>query len=441
MNDWRAVWRTTPMRLTLRLVSLFVAVSLATFAAAWWLSNKALLEATETVLKQEIAELLVPREPDGIAGAVRALAATADPDHLIVQYDTPAGPIGNYLGPLPPGKLRQADLTDRTHDVDATFILHSEAVAGGRLTVGADAQAFDELREIFARVLGFAMLPTALVVLAGGMLIARRAARRLAEIEATLTRLAAGDWAARLPPLTGPPDDLSRVGEGIDRLAAAQQASVAALHQVSADIAHDLKTPIQRLSVLLDQARSQAPDLQPLDRADAEIQGIVATFEALLRIAQIEGGGSRTRFAPVALGPLARTLAELYEPAAEESGHALSLTLTDPATITGDRTLLGQVIANLLENALRHSPSGPVALTVEGATLTIADRGPGIPEDERQNARRRLYRLDRSRSTPGNGLGLSLVDAIVTLHGGTLDLSDNLPGLQVTVRFESITGM
>jgi len=436
MNRWRAIWRTTPMRLTLRLVALFVLVSHATFAAAWWQSNKTLLDATETVLEQEIAELSASQQPDGIARAVRAVAATADPDHLILRYDGPNGPVGNYQGPLPPGDLRQAVLEDGGNDIDGAYILRSAEVAGGLLTVGQDADALEELREVFARVLLFAMLPTALIVLTGGMLIARRAASRSAAIEATLARLTAGDWAARLPPFDGPPDDLSRVGAGIDRLAAAQEASVAALRQVSADIAHDLKTPIQRLSVLLDQARTLSPDLAPLDRAGAEIEGIVATFEALLRIAQIEGGGSRARFAPVALGPLAQTMADLYDPAAEESGHRLTLVLRDPATISGDRTLLGQVIANLLENALRHTPPGPVTVTVEGATLTIADRGPGIPDNERQSVRRRLYRLDRSRSTPGHGLGLSLVDAIVKLHGGTLELSDHDPGLRATVRFD-----
>ena len=162
--------------------------------------------------------------------------------------------------------------------------------------------------------------------------------------------------------------------------------------------------------------------------------GIVSTFEALLRIAQIEGGGPRARFAPVDLGALATTMAELYDPAAEESGHHLRVTLTAPATVQGDRTLLGQLIANLIENALRHSPAGgTVSLAVEGARLTLADTGPGIPPEEREAVLRRLYRLDRSRSTPGSGLGLSLVEAVVKLHGGTLALQDNAPGLRVVI--------
>lgn len=439
MSHWREVWHTTPMRLTLRLVALFVAASLLAFATAWWLASSALLDATETALNQQIAELAAAGPPEAVARATAAAAARADGEHLILRYDGPSGRVGNYLGPLPPGRLRQAELKDDAQGIEGPYVLRSTDVAGGRLTVGQDAGAFEELREIFARVLVFAMLPTALVVLAGGVLIAQRSASRLTSIEETLARLTAGELSARLPVLPGPPDDLTRVGAGIDRLAAAQEASVAALRQVSADIAHDLRTPIQRLAVLLDRGQAEAPQVKVLERAGAEIAGIVATFEALLRIAQIEGGSPRARFTPVALGPLAAMMVELYEPAAEESGHALTLALRAPATIRGDRTLLGQALANLLENALRHSPPGPVALTVEGATLTVADCGPGIPENERQAVLRRLYRLDRSRSTPGSGLGLSLVEAIVKLHGGTMELSDNTPGLRATVRFDTAT--
>lgn len=439
MSRWREVLRTTPMRLTLRLVTLFVAVSLVAFAVTWWLTDKALMDATETVLEQKIAELAASKQPDAISRAVMTAAGRADGDHMVLRYDGPGGAVGNFFGPLPAGKLRLADLEDKAHDIDGRFILRSKDVAGGRLTVGQDAEAFEELGGVFFRVLMLTLLPTALLVLAGGVVIAMRSARRLGAIEDALVRLTAGDLAARLPPLPGPPDDLTRVGAGIDRLAAAQEASVSALRQVSADIAHDLKTPIQRLAVLLEQARKQVPDLEVLDRAGTEIDGIVATFQALLRIAQIEGGSPRARFAPVALGPLAATMVELFEPSAEETGHSLTLTTRDPATVLGDCTLLGQAITNLIENSLRHSPPGPVKLTVDGTTLTVVDTGPGIPEGERQAVLRRLYRLDRSRSTPGSGLGLSLVDAIVKLHGGHLELSDNAPGLRVTVRLPNIT--
>ena len=227
---------------------------------------------------------------------------------------------------------------------------------------------------------------------------------------------------------------------GIDRLAAAQEASVAALKQVSTDIAHDLRTPIQRLALVLDQGAADLPDApaqEVFNRASAEIQHISTTFDALLRIAQIEGSGPGQNFAPVDLGQLARDIAELYDPAAQESGHLICLQVSGKTIVQGDRTLLGQAIVNLLENALRHSAPGTVTLTVDGQTLSVGDHGPGIPEAEREAVLRRLYRLDRSRNTPGNGLGLSLVAAIVRRHGAELILTDNHPGLLATIRFSA----
>lgn len=436
-TDWRAALRTTPMRLTLRLVALFVMIGTLAFGVTWWLANNALLEATRTALEQQLSELSGRGGPDEISAAVAAAARRADPDHAILRYDGPWGAVGNYDGPLSAARLEILHLEDEPNDISGDYVVMGRDVPGGRLTVGQDADAFEELREVFLKVLAFTLLPTVALVLGAGVLIAYRAARRLRIIEDTLARLEAGDLAARMAPMPGAPDDLSRVGAGIDRLAAAQEANVAALRQVSADIAHDLKTPIQRLSVLLDQARAQAPDSKVLARAGQEIDGIVAIFHALLRIAQIEGGSPRARFAPVDLGALATTITELFEPAAEESGHALILTLQHPLTISGDRTLLGQALSNLIENALRHSAPGPVRVTVTGAAVTVADHGPGIPAAERQAVLRRLYRLDRSRTTPGSGLGLALADAVAKLHGGRLDLADNSPGLRITADFSN----
>lgn len=435
--EWRDILRSTPMRLTLRLVSLFMLISLLTFAATWWLANKTLLDAAESALDVELYELSASGNVAGITAAVEALSASADPEDMILHYEAANGIAGNYRETLPGKGLREFDPRDGGDHLSDRYIVKSREVPGGVLTVGQSADAFDELREVFGQVLSFTLLPTILLVLASGMISARRSARRLGAIEDTLDRLRGGDLSARLPGMPGPADDLSRVGTGIDRLAEAQQTSTEALRQVSADIAHDLKTPIQRLSVQLAEARDELPNgasTVALDRAEAEVAGIVSTFQSLLSIAQIEGGSPRARFAPVDLSALAATMAEIYEPAAEESGHSLRVEIDSSAKIMGDRALLGQIIANVIENALRHTPPGSeVALTVDGSRMTIADSGPGIPAEEREKVLRRLYRLDRSRSTPGSGLGLSLVDAVVKLHGGTLELQDNAPGLRIVV--------
>ena len=438
MSGWREMRRSTPMRLTLRLVALFAAISLLSFAATWWMAGQTLLDAAEATLEQQIEALAATDDPETIARAVARAAAQADGDDLILRYDGPRGSSGNYAGPLPGGKLRLAELQDPDHDIDGLYVLRSKPVAGGVLTVGQDGEAFEELRETLITVLAYTLLPTVALALAGGIWIARRSARRLAAIETTLARLTAGDLTARLPALPGPRDDLTRLGAGIDRLAEAQEISVAALRQATSDIAHDLKTPIQRLALLIGDARAQAPDLAPLVQAEAEIAGIGAIFDALLRISQIEGGGARAHFAPVDLGALAQLMTELFTPAAEEGGHALTLELHQPATVSGDRTLLGQALANLIENALRHSPPGAVTIRVEHASLSVADHGPGIPAQERDAVLRRLYRLERSRTTPGSGLGLALVEAIARLHHGRLELFDNAPGLCVRLTLAAL---
>lgn len=427
------------MRLTLRLVAAFVAISLCSFAVTWWLANEAVIASTLSILDRQMHELTAPGTPDVIRDAVTAAAGQLDPRSTIVQLRTAQGTAGNFAGTLPAPAPRAAEIRDDALGIDSIYLLRQVRVPGGTLTLGEADDAVEELREIYLRVLVFAILPTALLALIAGVPLALRSTRRLAAIDAALARLTAGDLTARVHDDAQAADDLSVVAHAVNRLAAAQQASVEALRQVSADIAHELKTPIQRLGVLLDRARAEVgsgPAAEDLDRAADEVASIVTTFQALLRIAQIEGGSPRARFEAVALGPLATGIAELYAPAAEENGRDLSWSVTGPATVEGDRSLLGQVIANLLENALHHTPPGTqVTLRVEGPVVSVADNGPGIPAAEREAVLRRLYRLDRSRTTPGSGLGLTLVDAVCRLHEARLTLLDNHPGLCVRIDF------
>ena len=435
----RPLLRSNPMRLTLRLVAVFVTISLCSFAVTWWLANEAVIDSILSSLDRQMQELSAPGSAAAIREAVTAAAGQLDPRSTIVQLRTADGRAGNFAGDLPAPAPRAAWVRDHALGIDGVYLLRQMRVPGGMLTLGAVEDAVEELREIYLRVLIFAILPTALLALVAGVPLALRSTRRLAAIDAALARLTAGDLAARVQDDAEAQDDLSVVAHAVNRLAAAQQASVEALRQVSADIAHELKTPIQRLAVLLDRARAEmgrGPAAEDLDRAADEVAGIVTTFQALLRIAQVEGGSPRARFEAVALGPLASSIAELYAPAAEEGGRALSWSVTGPATVEGDRSLLGQIVANLLENALRHTPPGTrVTLRVEGPVLSVADNGPGIPAQERGAVLRRLYRLDRSRTTPGNGLGLTLVDAVCRLHDARLTLLDNHPGLCVRIDF------
>jgi signal transduction histidine kinase len=220
------------------------------------------------------------------------------------------------------------------------------------------------------------------------------------------------------------------------------QGLMESLKQVSADIAHDLRTPLSRLRHRLEAAREKAgSDGNPvIEQSIADLDAILETFSALLRIAQIESGAQRAAFSDVSLGQIVSTVSEAYAPVAEDRSQRLEAIVEQTPSIHGDRDLLTQMVANLIENPIRHCPPG-VGITVElrqeaGApTLCVADRGPGIAAAEREKVFRRFYRLEASRTTPGSGLGLALVKAVADLHGATVELSDNQPGLRVIVRF------
>src|SRR4030095_7282206 len=214
------------------------------------------------------------------------------------------------------------------------------------------------------------------------------------------------------------------------------------LRQVSSDIAHDLRTPLGRLRQHLEDARERAKTTADYDTATeaaiAEADELLETFSALLRIAQVEAGAQKSAFAELDLSALALSVGEAYQPAAEDSGHALDIKIEDGVSFTGDRQLLAQMISHLVENALRHTPAGSTGTlalrrTGPGYETEVADNGPGIPESERGKVFDRFYRLDRSRSTSGSGLGLALVKAIAGLHGLTIELGDRTPGLGVVL--------
>jgi signal transduction histidine kinase len=221
------------------------------------------------------------------------------------------------------------------------------------------------------------------------------------------------------------------------------------MRQVSADIAHDLRTPLNRLRIWIEAAQVAEAGGRPagadLAAALAESDALAQTFAALLRIAQVESGSPRARFVGLDLAAVVRSVAEVYEGVAAEAGMTLVCRAETPAPIVGDKELLTQVMANLIENALRHcSPGTAITCSVQvpgpSVIAAVADTGPGIPETERENVLRRLYRLEKSRSTEGSGLGLALVKAVAEVHDAELVLGDAGPGLVVTLRFPRAAG-
>jgi signal transduction histidine kinase len=260
-----------------------------------------------------------------------------------------------------------------------------------------------------------------------------------------LSKVSHGDIANRVP-LTGSGDDLDKVAAQINATLAHLQKLIESVNQASSDIAHDLKKPIGRLRRRLEEALSAKGDPKEfrgrVEESLEELDSIVETFEALLRITQLEAGARKARFCDVDLGSVLAEVADIYEPVVEEAGDSLESAVPTSlkGRIRGDRELLTQLFANLIENAIRHSPKGiriGVSLLnqVGRYVAVVWDTGPGIPTDERGNVFRRLYRLERARSTPGSGLGLSMVAAIADLHGASLELHDNKPGLRINVIF------
>lgn len=321
-------------------------------------------------------------------------------------------------------------------------------VAGNRLLVG---QSLDEVHDIaqlvLVSILWAGVLILALVMGVGGLL-AVRAQRRINRIAATMTLIGHGDLTARIP-VSVRGDDIDvlsgRVNEALDRLSAL----VDGMRQVSINIAHDLKTPLNRLAISVETAVARAkepPLVDLLDQAANEIRQINSTFDALLRIAQIEAGARRERFVAVDLSTTFERIRDAYVDVADERQQSLIIEW-QPALprIDGDADLLVQLCANLVENALRHGPPGTrVTLSArrlgDTVEMVCADDGPGIPDSERDKVFERLYRIDKSRSTPGSGLGLSLVKAIVELHRASITLAHNNPGMRVVVRFPVSTG-
>jgi signal transduction histidine kinase len=313
---------------------------------------------------------------------------------------------------------------------------------GSFLLVAQDASRLTDMQHAIVSAFVWAGGVTLVLAIAGGLLIGSNFLRRIDTITRTSRAIMGGDLSARIP-VRGTHDEIDQLVASLNAMLERIQQLMDGLRQVSSDIAHDLRTPLGRLRQHLEDARERATSTADYDAAAesaiAEADELLETFSALLRIAQVEAGAQKKGFSDVDLSELVHSVAEVYQPAAEDSGHRLSYKVEDGVHLPGDRPLLAQMISNLVENALHHTPAGSdVALCLRkagnGFEIELADNGPGIPQAEHAKVFDRFYRLDRSRSTAGSGLGLALVKAIAGLHGLTIRLEDRNPGLGVIVK-------
>lgn len=333
--------------------------------------------------------------------------------------------------------------SDGENATDHILVASTLLEDGSTLVVADNLESVEDVEDVVLNGFLIALALALVLGLAAGVVFTKSLLRRVDDVTRTAEAIIGGDLTQRIA-LTGSGDDFDRLSATLNTMLDRIADLLENLRQVSSDIAHDLRTPLahlrQRLEAAKIQARSPDDYQQAIDQAIEDADALLDTFSALLRIAQIEAGTRRASFRSLDLAEIMRTVADAYEPTVDDSGRLLELQVAEGLPILGDRELLIQLFSNLMENALRHTPEGTRIVmggvsSSNGVLAEFSDNGPGIPESERGRVFRRFYRLERSRTTPGNGLGLSLVAAVADLHQAGIELSDNKPGLKVTLHF------
>ena len=317
--------------------------------------------------------------------------------------------------------------------------------SGFRVLVGRDIAEQERFSDIIGGALAWSLALMIGLALISWVFVSRRVLKRIDSVSATSRRIMRGDLSGRLE-VTGSGDEFDRLASSLNAMLDRIEHLLYGLKDVSDNIAHDLKTPLSRLRNRVEMALAGPADTDSyraaLEATIEESDALIQTFNALLMIARIEAGSPDGAMTEIDAGAVVRDVVELYEPSAEAAGAELVIDAPQPITLKASRELLGQALANLVDNALTHGADPTRRLRIVVATrrqgdtlvLTVADNGPGVPEADRQRVLERFVRLEKSRSAPGSGLGLSLVAAVVRLHDGTIELSDGNPGLVVAIR-------
>jgi signal transduction histidine kinase len=406
----------------------------------WWRAEGALRQQLDLAIAAEAEGFVREFEETGLRGlaiSVDTYARRRGP--LFAAVLAPDGRVIAGRLPQAPPPLRGFANLPGTGERPSLRVLGGTLPGGGTLLVAADLTPVDKAAMALAWTPPMAGGAAALLAMILGFVAAGRMERRLSSASDAAVDVMEGDLTRRLP-LSGRDDEFDRLTETFNVLLGRIEALMIAQRQVTDDIAHDLRSPLSRLRQLLEGAlagpRDPAADAAMLERAMAELDAVLSSFSALLRIARAESGVLRQGFSPVDLSVLVETSAEIYTPVAEEAGKTLRTEIAPGITLQGDAALLRQAVVNLIENAVNHG--GPhIALRLRpGPVIEVEDDGPGIPAEEREAAIRRFHRLDRSRSMPGTGLGLALVAAAARAHDGTLVLEEGAGGRGLRARLK-----
>ena len=473
MTAFGKLVRTTAFRLTLVYLFLFALFAASLLGYFAWNTRRLITEQITTTVNAETGEISDIFGRRGLRGLVLTIENRAlRPGANLYLVTTPAGQaIAGNVGSLAPGVMATTGWSETAYrrlDEQDTADHHAlvrvtELSSGFRLLIGRDLEERRRLFGIVAKAAQWSVLIVVVLGLGGGVFVARRVLRRIDAMTGTTRRIMAGDLSGRLP-VGRSGDELDRLAQNLNAMLERIEALMMGLKEVSDNIAHDLKTPLTRLRNRAEEALArsgtEAEYRSALERTIEESDGLIRTFNALLMIARAESGQARGNMDDFDAADVAQGIHELYEPLAEDSGMTLHVKARS-APLHGNRELISQALANLVENAIKYGKPVSAAQPLSaGATadanqreiliearrdgdqvlLSVTDHGPGIPVAYRKHAVERFVRLEASRTQAGSGLGLSLASAVATLHGGDLRLDDARPGLIATLAIPTPSG-
>jgi signal transduction histidine kinase len=449
--------RTTAFKLTLFYLTVFALFAVLLLGYFAWNTRRLITEQITETVDAEITGLSEQYRQGGI----RRLVLIVDnrsrrPGSSLYLVTTSSGEgLAGNVGSLAPGVLDKAGWTetayrrlDESEDAEHQALARVFQLPGGfRLLVGRDLEERERLHDIIVSAGRWSIAIVVVLGLSGGFFVTRRVLRRIDAMTGTTQRIMRGDLTGRLP-IAGTGDEIDRLAGNLNTMLERIEALMHGLKEVSDNIAHDLKTPLTRLrnrcEEALRTARGEADYRAALETTIEESDRLIQTFNALLMIARTESGQGREEMTEFDAAEIARDVGELYEPLADEKGMSLKVEAPAPARLTGNRDLVSQALANLVDNAIKYArrdengvANGEIVVAARdegsGIELAVSDHGPGIPAGDRGRVVERFVRLEKSRSEPGSGLGLSLAAAVAHLHGGELTFEDNEPGLRAVI--------
>lgn len=456
------VLRSTPFRLALLYMAIFALSVLMLLGFIYWSTEGFLESQIEETVNAEILGLSERYELLGLAGVIHIIneriGNDASRSSLYLLTDMEFNPLAGNLERWPSDVTRDAHAAANKSEEWLHFALSGVGMDDGRdamakhirlkggfhLLVGRDDTEKVRVEKLIVKSMGWGFALTLVLGIIGGLFMSRGMLRRIDVINRASREIMRGDLSRRIPRL-GTNDEFDQLIQNLNDMLDRIENLMDGVKQVSDNIAHDLRSPINRLRGRLEVAMLQKPDMETyratIEQTIAGTDEVIRTFNALLKIARAEAGLNREEIEEINLVTIARDMVELYEPLAEEKNIRLDTDFGNDVCLPGDRHLLSQAMANLLDNALKYTPEdGVVTVSLSSnrklATLQVADSGPGIPYAERERVLERFYRLESSRNAPGSGLGLSLVAAVAKLHNADLLLEDNRPGLRVKVVFD-----